>query len=146
MMELTRKGEYAIRGIVHLAQRSAGQTVMLAELAASIEAPPAFMAKIFQAFAKQGIVRSFRGAKGGFLLARPASRITLREIVEAVEGPIVPNRCLAGEGACGRDGECNVHPVWKKVQKEVLAILDGVTIAELAGARKPHAAKSGKTR
>lgn len=135
MMELTRKGEYAIRGIVWLAQQPAGRMALLGDIAAATEAPSAFMAKIMQSFAKQGIVHSSRGAKGGFALARNADEITLREIVEAVEGPIVPNRCLTGRGACGRDGVCNVHPVWKRVQAQVVSILDGVTIAELAGRR-----------
>ncbi len=132
MMELTRKGEYAIRGIVCLAQHPPGEMVLLGDLAASTDAPPAFMAKILQLFAKRGIVRSSRGMKGGFTLARPASGITLREIVETVEGPIVPNRCLTGQGSCGRDRSCSVHPVWKRVQTQVVSILDCVTIAELA--------------
>ena len=132
MMELTRKGEYAIRGIVYLAQQPPGEMVLLGDLATSTDAPAAFMSKILQSFVKQGIVRSFRGAKGGFTLARPAGSITLREIVESVEGPIVPNRCLTGEGACVRGRECLVHPVWKRVQAQVVSILDGVTIAELA--------------
>ncbi|HEY3490118.1 MAG TPA: Rrf2 family transcriptional regulator [Candidatus Deferrimicrobiaceae bacterium] len=144
MMELTRKGEYAIRGIVFLAQQPPGEMVLMSDLAAATDAPAAFMAKILQAFVKQGIVRSFRGAKGGFTLARPAGSITLREIVESVEGPIVPNRCLTGRGACERDGGCNVHPVWKRVQAQVISILDGVTIAELARGHDRPAGKSGK--
>ncbi len=131
-MALTRKGEYAIRGIINLAQQPPDEMVLLGDIAAATDAPAAFMAKILQAFAKQGIVRSSRGAKGGFTLAKPPSAITLREIVEAVEGPIVPNRCLTGQGSCNRDRECHVHPVWKRVQTQVVSILDCVTIADLA--------------
>lgn len=134
-MELTRKGEYGIRGIVYLAQRSPDEMALLGDIASATDAPPAFMAKILQSFVKLGIVRSSRGAKGGFTLARPASSITLREVVEAVEGPIVPNRCLTGEGACLRGRECAVHPVWKRVQSQVVAILEQVTIDELARGR-----------
>ncbi len=131
MMELTRKGEYAIRGIIYLAEQPPGKMALISEIAESTEAPQTFLAKIFQNFAKQGIVNSYRGTGGGFTLARPASEITLREIVEAVEGPIMPNRCLIGRGACDRDNNCTVHPVWKRIQGEVVKILDGVTIAEL---------------
>jgi Rrf2 family protein len=102
------------------------------------------MAKILQAFAKQGVVRSSRGARGGFTLARPSSEITLREIVEAVEGPIVPNRCLIGKGACSREAACNVHPVWKAVQTQVVSILDCVTIADLAKKGPSPVAASGR--
>jgi Rrf2 family iron-sulfur cluster assembly transcriptional regulator len=131
MMELTRKGEYAIRGILYLASMPQGKVALVSEIAESAEVPKSFLAKIFQSFAKVGLVTSYRGTGGGFVLARPASQITLREVVEAVEGPIVPNRCLIGKGACLRDDTCSVHPVWRKVQNEVVAILDGITIEEL---------------
>ncbi len=132
MMELTRKGEYAIRGVIYLARQPAGKMVLISEIAEATQVPQTFLAKILQSFAKIGIVNSYRGTGGGFTLGRPASRITLREIVEAVEGPIAPNRCVIGEGTCERDASCLVHPVWRQVQKQVVSILDGVTLADLA--------------
>jgi Rrf2 family protein len=131
MIELTRKGEYAIRGILYLACQPQGKVVLINEIAESAEVPKSFLSKIFQSFAKMGLVVSYRGTGGGFVLARPASQITLREVVEAVEGPIVPNRCLIGKGICPRDDTCPVHPVWRRVQDEVVAILDGITLEEL---------------
>ena len=132
MMELTRKGEYAIRGIIYLARQPVGKMVLISEIAESTDVPQTFLAKIMQSFAKIGIVNSYRGTGGGFTLGRPAARITLREVVEVVEGPIMPNRCLMGEGACERDSNCRVHPVWRCVQGEVAGILDSVTIEDLA--------------
>jgi len=132
MMELTRKGEYAIRGIIYLAQQPPGKMSLISEIAEAVDAPQTFLAKIFQNFAKQGIVNSYRGTGGGFTLGRLPSEITLREIVEAVEGPIIPNRCLTGKGGCDKDNECLVHPVWRKVQSRIVQILEGVTIEELA--------------
>ena len=132
MMELTRKGEYAIRGIIYLAQQPPGRVSLISEIAVAAGVPQSFLAKIFQSFAKLGLVTSARGTGGGFVLARPASVITLREVVEAVEGPIVPNRCLLGS-ACDKGGEpCMAHTVWKRVQTEVVNILDSVTIEALA--------------
>lgn len=130
-MELTRKGEYAIRGILYLAGQPQGKVALISEIAQSAEVPKSFLSKIFQSFAKMGLVNSYRGTGGGFTLARPAARITLREVVEAVEGPILPNRCLIGKGVCAKDATCSVHPVWQRVQKEVVAILDGITLEEL---------------
>jgi len=132
MMELTRKGEYAIRGIIYLARKPAGKMALISEIAEATDVPQTFLAKIFQNFAKQGLVSSYRGTGGGFTLGRHASLITLREVVEAVEGPIVPNRCLISEGTCDQDGVCSVHQVWKKVQGEVVKILENVTIKDLA--------------
>lgn len=131
-MELTRKGEYAIRGIIYLARQPAGKMVLISEIAEATQVPQTFLAKILQSFAKLGIVNSYRGTGGGFTLGRPAARITLREVVEAVEGPIMPNRCLTGEGVCERDRSCRVHPVWRRVQGQVVEVLDNVTIEDLA--------------
>ena len=135
MMELTRKGEYAIRGIIYLARQPAGKMALISEIAEAAKVPQTFLAKIFQSFAKLGIVNSYRGTGGGFVLGRPAGSITLREVVEAVEGPIVPNRCLLGSGVCDLGPTCNVHDVWRTVQVKVVQILDSVTIEELAQRR-----------
>lgn len=131
MMDLTRKGEYAIRGIVLLARQPHGKLALLSEIAEAAEVPPTFLAKIFQNFAKLGIVNSFRGAGGGFSLAKPASAITLLEVVEAVEGPIMPNRCLTSTTECERSKTCSVHVVWRRVQEQAVSILNGVTIEDL---------------
>ncbi len=131
MMELTRKGEYAIRGIIYLAQQPPGKMALISEVAEAAKVPQMFLAKIFQSFAKVGLVNSYRGTGGGFTLGRPAARISLRQVVEAVEGPIVPNRCLVG-GPCDRGGACNVHSVWRRVQNQVVQILDSVSMEELA--------------
>jgi Rrf2 family protein len=132
MMELTRKGEYAIRGIVFLAKQLPGKVILVSEVAEATGVPQTFLAKIFQNFAKLGLVNSFRGTGGGFLLGRHPSQITLRQVVEAVEGPIIPNRCLIGEGSCERQTFCTVHPVWRKVQGELVTILESVTLEDLA--------------
>jgi Rrf2 family protein len=132
MMELTRKGEYAIRGIVYLARVPQGKVALISEIAEATSVPQTFLAKILQSFAKIGLVNSYRGTGGGFMLGRPPEQITLREVVEAVEGPIMPNRCLIAEKSCELSRSCLVHPVWRQVQKSIVTILDGVTLKELA--------------
>lgn len=132
MMTLTRKGEYAIRGIVYLAQQDPRKLLLIGDIAAAVDVPQSFLAKIFQNFTKIGIIRSSRGAGGGFALAKPADQINLLEIVEAVEGPIIPNLCVGDPGVCERSSTCLVHPVWCRVQSQVKQVLNGVTLAELA--------------
>ena len=132
MMELTRKGEYAIRGIVYLAGKPIDKVCLLSEIAAAVDVPPTFLAKIFQQFSKIGLVKSFRGTGGGFMLGHPPENITLLEVVEAVEGPIISNRCVVTPSECGRSGFCNVHPVWMRVQNQVRGVLEGVTLKDLA--------------
>ncbi len=133
MMELTRKGEYAVRGIVYLATRPLDQVCLLSEIASAVDVPQTFLAKIFQQFSKIGLVRSYRGTGGGFVLGRLPENISLLEVVEAVEGPITPNRCVIGEGQCDRVAGCNVHPVWINVQQQTREILANVSLLQLAG-------------
>ena len=132
MMELTRKGDYAIRGIVYLASQPPNKISLLSEIAAAVDVPQTFLAKIFQQFSKTGIVKSFQGTGGGFLLAGPPEEITLLQVVEAVEGPILPNRCVLKAGECERDVSCTVHPVWHQVQQKVRGILANITLKDLA--------------
>jgi len=134
MMELTRKGDYAIRGIIYLASQPPNKISLLSEIAAAVDVPQTFLAKIFQQFSKTGIVKSFRGTGGGFLLAEPPESITLLQVVEAVEGPIMPNRCVLKPGECERDSFCTVHPVWLQVQQQVRGILGKITLKELSQA------------
>jgi Rrf2 family iron-sulfur cluster assembly transcriptional regulator len=133
MMELTRKGEYAIRGIVYLASRPADHVCLLSDIASAVDVPPTFLAKIFQQFSKIGLVKSYRGTGGGFVLGRSPEKITLLEVVEAVEGPIIPNRCVIDGDDCERNSTCNVHPVWINVQTQIRDILAKVSLKDLAG-------------
>jgi len=133
MIELTRKGEYAIRGIVYLAAQQEGRVCLLSEIAAAVDVPATFLAKIFQQFSKIGLVKSYRGTGGGFVLGRASDKITMLEVVEAVEGPIIPNRCVITPGECSRDVFCKVHPVWKRVQVQVCDVLAKVTLKDLSG-------------
>ncbi len=131
-MELTRKAEYAIRGMLYLSRQKDGNISLIVDIAGAVEAPKTFLAKIFQELAKTGLIKSTRGVNGGFVLARPPERITLREIVEAIEGPIMPNQCLMGEGVCSFQNTCPVHPVWRRLQAVTKGILDEVTLKTLS--------------
>ena len=132
MRPISKKGDYAIRGMVFLASQPPDRVVLVSEIALATDVPPLFLAKIFQQFGKLGLVRSFRGSGGGFQLGRRPEEITLCEIVEAVEGPIMPNRCVMSSGTCSRDRVCTVHPVWKKIQADVRETLGAVTLKDLS--------------
>ncbi len=118
--------------MVYLASQPADSMVLVSEIARAMDAPPLFLAKIFQQFGKVGLVRSFRGSGGGFRLGRPPEEITLCDIVEAVEGPIMPNRCVMSRGTCSRDNICPVHPVWKKLQSNMRETLGSVSLKDLS--------------
>jgi Rrf2 family protein len=138
-MKLTRGGEYGIRGVLYLAQQEEGKVSMLSAIAKAQDVPPRFLAKIFQALAKAGVVKSHRGAKGGFSLARAASEVTVRDVIEAVEGPIHLNVCLAVPGECSRDTLCPVHAVWVEAQEKMMEVLAKTNFADLAKAEHQRA-------
>lgn len=131
-MELTRKAEYAVRGMLYLAKLEEGQSAMIDEIAKAMLAPRTFLAKILQELALKGLIKSHKGQGGGFALARPAECITLGEIVEAIEGPIMPNTCLMGEGSCTFQTTCPVHPVWRRLQAVTKGILEEVSLKALS--------------
>jgi Rrf2 family protein len=135
-MKLTRGGEYGIRGVLYLAQQDNGKISMLSAIAKAQDVPPRFLAKIFQALAKAGIVRSHRGAKGGFSLARPAAEITIKDVIEAIEGPIYLNVCLVAPGECSRDKICPMHRVWEEAQDKMMGVLGQANFADLVKAER----------
>lgn len=131
-MQITRTEEYGLRGVLFLAKQSPEKGTLISEISRDQDIPATFLAKIFQRLSKAGLLRSVRGSKGGFFLGKPACEITVREVMEALEGPIALNRCLLREGECEKEEGCPLHPVWEEVQYRVLEILDKTTIDDLA--------------
>ena len=130
-MLLTRGVEYAIEGVLYLARHDPLELVLIREISRATAIPPTFLSKIFQRLASKGLIRSRRGFRGGFQLARPARRITLREIIEALQGPIELHRCLDHLRARGRRHRCRVRRVVRRVQRKVAGILEKTTLEDL---------------
>jgi Rrf2 family protein len=143
-MQLTLEGDYAVRVVVELAARQPGAVVRTEELTGSTQVSRAHLAKIIQSLARAGLVQTRQGSAGGVSLRRDPGEITLRQMVEAVEGPILLNRCLARPGECARDSFCPVHPVWARIQALLVRELDAVTARDLArGAPAPRVMPRG---
>jgi Rrf2 family transcriptional regulator, iron-sulfur cluster assembly transcription factor len=131
-LQLTRGGEYGIRAMSYLARYEPGEICSLRDVGRDQEIPESFLAKIFQALVHAGLVVSHRGAHGGFTLARPCDHITVREVIEAVDGPISLNGCVVRPDECTRSHECAMHDVWGRAQQRMMDVLDDVTLADLA--------------
>lgn len=127
-MKLSRHADYALRIVLDLALRPSSR---IRDIAYRRKAPPAFLAKIVRDLARAGLVRSLRGRKGGVALARPASRITVLQVIEAVDGPLAVNRCVPGGGGCLLSRSCPARPLWLKLQRTVAKELQGATIEGL---------------
>lgn len=130
-LQLTRGGEYALRAMTYLACVPNGQVASLHDICRAQDIPETFLAKILQSLAHAGLAVSQRGARGGFALARPASDISMRDVVEAVDGPIALNPCVVCPEECSRSDECQVHVAWQQAQEQLMAVLGGVKLNAL---------------
>jgi Rrf2 family iron-sulfur cluster assembly transcriptional regulator len=134
-MHLNRGVEYGIEGLTYLAQAGGDRSTLLREVSRATSIPETFLSKIFQRLVRSGLVRSRRGFRGGFLLARPASQITLREVVEALQGPIyAPPRQADRDPGFGGRVHMAVRQVVERAQVRVRALFEEITLADLAAA------------
>lgn len=131
MLQLTRDGDYAFRAVLYLAMQPEGKLSIVNDISKDQDIPKRYLSKIMQRLAKTGLVRSRRGSNGGFFLGRAANLITLRDTIEAVEGPIKLNACLIKKEECHCNAGCPVYPVWEEAQRKLADILDK-SMAELA--------------
>lgn len=130
-MQITRAGEYGVTGLMHLARLRPGQRTMLDQVSRQEGIPKSFLAKIFQSLAKAGLVRSIRGAGGGFALAKNPADIPVLEIIEAVEGRIVFQRCKMDRPACEHVGGCALCGLFERAQDGLKDALTRTTLADL---------------
>ncbi len=131
MLQITRQTEYAIRGLMELAERDSSAPVRLKSLAEACEVSEAFLAKIFQMLSQHNIVKSHRGVKGGFSIGRSPEEITLLEIVDICEGGISLNHCLRKVDPCNRIENCKMSNVWATAQKGLVSALEGTSLQDL---------------
>lgn len=134
-MEITRQADYAVRIVLDLAAHNGGGVLRSDDIARRQLVPRAYFTKVVQALVRAGFVRTLRGARGGIQLATDPGRITLRQVIEAVEGPIRLNRCLLVPGECALEPACVAHPVWERIQGVLLKEMDAVTVAQMSAAR-----------
>ena len=132
-MRIANSTEYAIHGLMYIASvQQDGRTVLLREAADAIAVPESYLRKVFQALTRRGIVISQRGAKGGYTLARPADEITLRHVVEAIDGPLLGYSCLRERRQCASAPSCLVRKTFKDAAARMADVLDGVSIDDVA--------------
>ncbi|MBI4379798.1 MAG: Rrf2 family transcriptional regulator [candidate division NC10 bacterium] len=130
-MKLSRESEYGIQGLIHLAKQPPGTVLQLAAIAEAQGLPQSFLAKIFQKLTQYEIVRSFRGATRGYTLGRPPGEITLREVLESIEGPGLFERCIFWSHRCAEDNPCVLHEGWKLIKPKLTAMMEVTTLQDL---------------
>jgi Rrf2 family iron-sulfur cluster assembly transcriptional regulator len=135
-MQFTKAEDYGLHGVIFLAEQPAGKVTPLSEISEAQKVPEKFLAKIFQNLTKAGLIKSHRGVKGGFAMARPADKITVREVLESIQGPYYFIKCLEDESACDRVETCSIRKLIGLAQEKVLILFEEYTIADLASWEK----------
>ena len=130
-MQITRQADYAVRAVLHLARINGSQRAATSQVAQEQHIPPSFLAKIISQLSIAGLLHTSRGARGGVTLAREPKAITLLEVIEAIDGPIMLNECVGESSTCTFDEDCPLRPVWCEAQNELVARLKSTNFQQL---------------
>ena len=134
-MKLGRESEYAVKGLLALAKKPFGTTMLLRDIAVSGKIPESFLSKIFQKLARAGVLQSSRGAVRGYALARRAKDIKVKDVFLAIEGPELFDRCIFWSDRCADSDPCPMHFRWKRVRQQAAEMMERTTLAEIARGR-----------
>ncbi len=128
-MQITRQADYAVRAVLYLARLGQTERAATSQVAKEQHIPPSFLAKIISQLSIAGLLHTSRGARGGVTLARDPKEITLLEVIEAIDGPIMLNECVGEKGTCQFDDDCPLRPVWCEAQSELVTRLRNTDFA-----------------
>lgn len=130
MLRVTKLTDYATVVLAALAS-DPGRVHSTGELAERARLEPTTVAKVLKPLAQAGLVEGFRGASGGYRLARPASEIALIAIVEAIEGPLGMTECSGEHSTCEHESHCGVQVHWRRINDVIADVLGGVTLSDM---------------
>lgn len=139
-MQITRQADYAVRAILYLSQLDPDQRAATSKVAEAQHIPPSFLAKIISQLSIAGLLHTSRGARGGVNLARDPEDVSLLEVIEAIDGPILLNECVSESSMCTFDDDCPLRPVWCEAQEELINRLKTTNFQQLIQNQKAVAA------
>jgi Rrf2 family protein len=134
-MQLTRAADYGVRVMVYLAKISRDRRVLLPAIGQATAAPESFLSKVLQALTHAKLITSRRGPAGGFQISARGRQASMRDVIEAIDGPMNLNVCLSDKRSCPRMTWCPAHPVWAQAQEALLSVLSAALIADLASGK-----------
>lgn len=139
MLRIGKLTDYALVVLAHLARRSHVCVHPASDIAAETGVPLPTVAKVLKVLARDGLVVSSRGARGGYSLGRDPALISVVEVVEAMEGPIGLTDCAHASGACADQASCDLSGHWPRINEAVRDALLGVSVLDLSRQRRPLA-------
>lgn len=133
-MILSRTSQYAVQAMIYMATQPAGAPVLNKDIAARLNVPAPYLAKILQSLSKGGLLYSFRGRLGGFCLREEAAQVSLMQLLQLTEGADFTQSCLLGLKRCSDETACPVHARWLPIKEKVIEMLNQMSLADLAAA------------
>ena len=143
MLRLSKKADYALLAMRHMAGQPDRAAVSARELSEAYDLPPELLAKVLQKLVRGRLLTSIQGIRGGYGLARPAAAISLADVIQAVDGPLTVTACSETNHNCEQYSKCNIRdPLWQ-IKDRIVSALAATSIAHLASELPPAIPASG---
>jgi Rrf2 family protein len=132
MLRLSKKADYALLSLRHLAAHADRGAVSTRELAESYDIPPELLAKVLQRLVRARLLESHQGTRGGYVLGRPAEAMSVAEVIQAIDGPLTVTACSEIDHSCDQFSKCNIRdPLWR-IKDRIVSALSSTSVADLA--------------
>jgi len=137
MLKLTKKADYGLMAMKHLAERGHGVACSAKEVAEAYGIPQEALAKILQRLVKAGLLHSQHGMNGGYILARDAGQISAFEVIRAIDGPLFITSCVTVRGECGQSERCTIREPLRRVNESIEQVLRRIKISQMKDEASP---------
>jgi Rrf2 family protein len=135
-MKLSTRTRYGVRAILELAASQGEGPLQIKTIAHRQDISVKYLEQLMAMLKSAGFVRSVRGAKGGYILAKPANQVKLSDVFNALEGPVTTVECVGDENYCKRAADCAARQVWAEVQQAIMDVLQSTTLQDLVDRTK----------
>src|ERR671916_2021778 len=137
MLRLSKKADYALMAMKHLAMRADAPSASAREIAEQYDIPIELMAKVLQRLARRGLLTSHQGTRGGYRLSRASAAISVADIIQAIDGPLTVTACSTEAENCGQYAKCSIRdPLWR-IKDRIVAALSTCSLQEMAAEPEP---------
>ena len=132
MLRLSKKADYALMAVRHLALKTGPASASAREIAEQYDIPIELMAKVLQRLVRAGLLSSTQGTRGGYTLSRPSAAISVADVIQAIDGPFTVTACSSEKNDCEQYSKCSIRdPLWQ-IRERIAVTLGTVSIAEMA--------------
>ena len=132
MLRLSKKADYALMAMKHLARKMGEPSTSAREIAEQYDIPIELMAKVLQRLVRTGLLISTQGTRGGYTLSRPSAAISIADVIQAIDGPFTVTACSTENNGCEQYSKCSIRDSLWQIKERIVATLGTVTIAEMA--------------